>query len=625
VTNIRSMKNFYKNYFKRVWIFVPNITFLRFRTSFIVLFLISLSHAYAKWLNLDDTRDRMYLIQLFFTVLVPNVISLLVVFSAFRIMNKKYPRNNIPARVLVAIFALVGGARANLEDLLQHNLEPDEKFNVGVTLWGFPIVLDLGDLFNGVLVGITISVCLIFYALFIASELRVRHEIYMTNEKLKLEINQAEDDVQTFLDEAEESLYRKVLAKIEIKPLVEEMKKKELNSDLEKFLSFTLANKLRAASTSLIKKDKHQIGLKTLDNIRFYINGSKFTLKPVWFAACNVLITYGNNISTNMPLSNFTLANSILCGSLLFLINCCILERLIKIYSNFYILVVITSSLALSSEVLGYFMNNSLPLVIRVQRFVFFFFLLATISFINNLLHANINFEATQQNTSELREKYSYLEAVLNQSTREIAEHLHGYLIFRLSEIATRYRGKSVSEVEIEALEKEIKESFSYENYSLLSRNFVLDESALGRIVKDWSELMEIKFTGDLDRIALVPEIQKRETWNVIIELINNAYRHGEASKINFKLDLLDQRFLLLTAINNGLHVPDNSTKGTGSSIIAIASDGNWTIQNEKPSGVRVEVKIELYDTEKKGLTKQWKIERKKARVRGGNRRLVNG
>jgi two-component sensor histidine kinase len=142
-------------------------------------------------------------------------------------------------------------------------------------------------------------------------------------------------------------------------------------------------------------------------------------------------------------------------------------------------------------------------------------------------------------------------------------------------------------------------ERFSYENYSVLTKNFILETPILDRLANEWSSLMEVKFTGDIDQLDLLPRAQSREAWNVIIELINNAYRHGAASKIDIDFDFRKKGFLKILAVNNGIHVSSTHGKGSGSSIINVASDGNWSIANNKNAGVVVNVQIEFYGPER--------------------------
>jgi hypothetical protein len=537
-------------------------------------------------------------------------------------LNKLFPNNNLPARYIIFSFAMLGALRAQLVDVLQHGLEGDEYFDSNVNVRGFKVIVDLADLANGALIGIFISAFIIFYAIFLDSELKVRQQLFATQSKLRLEIRELEDSIENFHSNAEKSIYLRTMEKFDIRSLILEMKRKRAESNPEFDLSFKIAGKLRESSSELVRNERAIYPFRSFEKIRYFINGTNLILKPTWFAVTSLLITLGNNISINSPTPLFTILNSILCWALLFLMNCCVGKRLTKINSNFYMLLIVSVSLSLSSEILGYLLHHSLPLFIRIQRFLFFFVLLAAISFIYNLLNSREDFRESRLFTDELREKYSYLESVLLQTQREIAEHLHGYLVFRVSEIANRFADGQVTENEIDDLVFEVQNDFSYENYSLLSRNFTLNESSLNRLSVEWEGLMKIRFNGDLGQVDVIPNIQKREVWNVIIELINNAHRHGHASEIAFNLDLNKAGFLNITAINDGQHTPLNSTRGTGSSIIEVASDGNWSIQNLEPYGVWVEVKIEFYETEKKDLRKRKKIESNKW---GGNRRFVNG
>jgi hypothetical protein len=195
----------------------------------------------------------------------------------------------------------------------------------------------------------------------------------------------------------------------------------------------------------------------------------------------------------------------------------------------------------------------------------------------------------------DLQEKLEYLQDVLETMNREISEHLHGYLIFQLHELASAVRDIEMTDENLKVLESQLIDRFSYERYSIFTKNFVLETPVLDHLATEWSALMEVKFTGDIDQLDLLPRAQSREVWNVIIELINNAYRHGAASKIDIDFDFRKKGFLKILAVNDGSHVSSTHGKGSGSSIIYVASDGNWSIANNKNAGVVVNVQIEFY------------------------------
>ena len=195
----------------------------------------------------------------------------------------------------------------------------------------------------------------------------------------------------------------------------------------------------------------------------------------------------------------------------------------------------------------------------------------------------------------KMQEKLNYLEQSLTSMQREIAEHLHGYLIFRISEMGSRFKGTAVTEEAIDEFNAEITESFSYENYSVLNRNFKLDINVLTQLSREWEGLLSVTFEGDLQRIELIPDVQKRELWNVIIELLNNAYRHGAASSIAINFDFSLKNFLQLSAKNDGSPINHYPNKGTGSHIFKVASDGHWSIRNLESGGVQVDITIQFY------------------------------
>jgi len=593
-----STLSLWTNYVKKPWVLVPNINFLNYKNMLIISFILASVHAYSKWIVLNQRENFIDLIHLFGSIIMSNIFTTIFALSGIRYLNLRYPKDNIPARNIIFLFAFIGSARSIVLDYLQVTFEFDEPFEYALDLWFFTLTVDIGDYLNGIALGFVISSVIIYYALFCASNLKIRQAIIRERLGLHQEIELIESELEVLENGIEEKIYQEIIEKIDLKEMFNDFEKKSKVQNLEDFLRVKIAGKLRNVSADLLAKEEKRFG-RNLIAARNFINETPLILNPIWFTILAVTMSLGNNASINLySRIEFTTLNLIFCGFILYLIKRYFLVRLEKHYLNCNLLLIFSALLSLASEISGLIANYDLAIEFRIQRFVFFFFLLIFISFASNMTNTRKDMVKDQDEVKEMAEKLDYLKNVLSTMREEISEHLHGYLVFQVHEIANKSKLIDLQDESLTNLRKQLTESFSYQNYSILTKNFLLNQPSLYRLASQWDGLMEIRFTGDIDQISEMPPAQSRETWNVIIELINNAYRHGSASKIDFDFDFRTKGFLKLCAVNDGRAIKPNGKAGLGSSTINVASDGNWSIANVKNGGVMVNVQIEFYTHE---------------------------
>lgn len=598
ITNIA--KSFWNNYLMRPLVLVPNIHFLRFNIVISVLTGLAIIHTYPRWQQLGQNRSFISLFHIFITIEVPNILSVIVGLFFIKILNAKYPRNDIPARHIIVLFAAIGGLRGILLEFLQRRLEVDQPYQFFLKFKNFGIPIDIGDIVNGIALGTAISLLIIYYSIFCDSELKIHQKINRERRELHQEINEIESQLAHIENGVEEKIYQEILDKINLKSLLRNINKKSTAADLQNLLRSELPRKLRSLSSELLDTKEPKFRRKQILSALDFINTTPLILRPGWFVVSSIVMTVGNNASLNLNTNiEFTLANCSLSALILYLFKRFFCVHLEKHCTNFNLTLMITIVLAFTSHILGLITSYGPGFEFQIQRFIFFFSLITLLSFIATMHNAEKDAAKDKESIFDLAQKLEYLKNTLETMEREISEHLHGYLIFQLHELAGMTKDIVISEESLKDLQSRLVDRFSYQNYSMLTKNFILETPSLDRLANEWSTLMEVRFTGDIDQLDLLPRAQSREAWNVIIELIINAYRHGAASKIDIDFDFRKKGFLKILAVNDGSQVPSNHGKGSGSSIINVASDGNWSIANNKKSGVAVNVQIEFYGADR--------------------------
>jgi two-component sensor histidine kinase len=131
-----------------------------------------------------------------------------------------------------------------------------------------------------------------------------------------------------------------------------------------------------------------------------------------------------------------------------------------------------------------------------------------------------------------------------------------------------------------------IAEVGRHTRFNLISKN-------LNYLVKLWKNVITINFNLDknLSEIQLNPSTVI-EILEVVNELIANAVRHGEATKIEFSIEARSNKRYFISAVNNGLPFK-SSNKGLGSVLLDEVAPSNWSIKN---SGKLVKTELVLIE-----------------------------
>ncbi len=575
---------------------IPQIDFINYKLAFAAYSIIALIHVFSKLGQQQIDITLPVFATFFLSLLIPNLLTLFAVKYSICFLNRTFG-DSIPLALFLLVATFMGAVRGELVVYIEHQVRIVSATEILV--FG-PFVRWFNEpahIVNGALLGFITAIGVAFYAVFANSALKVQNSIVSSSERLHLQIDELETGMINFEQNVQQKIYEEVLGKIDLSKVLSATNSDMTSDQLSNVLRGTVVERVRAVSAILISKPKKNRFSIMNNRFNSFVNLNSLNLHPLVFCVSNIAITFGYNTGVGLKRDTWVvLVNSVTTFLLLVAINKFLLPGLQNKISNVEIVFSIAALMSLICELNAYIMNEPLPLLIRLQRFAFFVVLIRLISFVINMAKIeDFNTGPHAVMVSELREKLEYLENAYSEMQREIAEHLHGYLIFQLNEIAGRMRKENLSPEELAELMEQVKTSFSYEKFSILRTNFSLDMPTLFRLAKEWEGLIEVVYSGDTSQIGLLPEAQKREVWNVIVELINNAFRHGDSSKIEIDFNFADKNFLRLCAVDNGSGLTNYPSKGTGSKIFSVASDNNWEISSLPEGGARVALQIEFY------------------------------
>jgi two-component sensor histidine kinase len=191
-----------------------------------------------------------------------------------------------------------------------------------------------------------------------------------------------------------------------------------------------------------------------------------------------------------------------------------------------------------------------------------------------------------------------YASIVRNQLQDNLAlkwsNYLHNEIQSRLLAIVLSDKRRLIKS-KLEDINSRIeKKSFidevgRYPRSSLISKN-------LDYLQNLWRSIITIDFK--LDRKLSEVELNQTiviEILEVVNELIANAVRHGEATRIEFSIESRSNNRYFISAVNNGLPYRV-SKKGLGSVLLDEIAPSNWSIRN---SGKLVKTELILIENKK--------------------------
>ena len=104
--------------------------------------------------------------------------------------------------------------------------------------------------------------------------------------------------------------------------------------------------------------------------------------------------------------------------------------------------------------------------------------------------------------------------------------------------------------------------------------------SAMGDLAEVWQGVVAITYAGSQEAVDLLDkdEFAKQSISEICKEAVGNAYRHGQASKVEINLQIVSKRFEL-TISNDGIAPVEQRSKGIGSKMLDDLAP-RWSLTN---------------------------------------------
>lgn len=191
--------------------------------------------------------------------------------------------------------------------------------------------------------------------------------------------------------------------------------------------------------------------------------------------------------------------------------------------------------------------------------------------------HEEIVTELTRYFGKEIDSSASVI--ALNLQQRELAEYLHGYVqnFLLLSALRISNEPDSVTNVlrDVEQMWKRL-ESGQYQNIPPVENEREISQY-FGEL---WDGVIDVRIKGvaGINYISRDLETLQR----IFTELISNAHRHGQASRIDIEYSDLDGS-IHLVAIDNGTG-PGTGEPGLGSALLDAYTAHSWSIEKRLDS-----------------------------------------
>ncbi|NBU23177.1 MAG: hypothetical protein EBS38_04605 [Actinobacteria bacterium] len=109
-----------------------------------------------------------------------------------------------------------------------------------------------------------------------------------------------------------------------------------------------------------------------------------------------------------------------------------------------------------------------------------------------------------------------------------------------------------------------------------------------GELIETWDGVCSIEINCDFTLLDSIDETSRICTIEIVKEIVGNAFRHGKATKIEFKIEF-ENGVVLIVAKNNGSAVTEK-TKGLGTDLLNELTAA-WSISNVR-GGVEVRASI---------------------------------
>lgn len=249
----------------------------------------------------------------------------------------------------------------------------------------------------------------------------------------------------------------------------------------------------------------------------------------------------------------------------------------------------------------GYILWSKFDPLFQISLFFWHTFLVLTISSASEIIqYMNSQKDLQESVNQDLIDKKRVLKDHLESQLNEISKHLHGFLITKIHSSATLLdRYAEIGDFESYRSElTHLLNEFTIEGLRNSLNRDVVSSDYFSNLLDAWDGMIGISLQIPETLNLVVKKAQRIELAHVIEELINNAYRHGQAQLITITAHWIDGDTLEIAASDNGIGSVLPVKPGLGSKIFELASDGNWSLRNNPGGGVQVKLIVRIYDPE---------------------------
>lgn len=200
----------------------------------------------------------------------------------------------------------------------------------------------------------------------------------------------------------------------------------------------------------------------------------------------------------------------------------------------------------------------------------------------------------------DLLNKQKVLERHHKKLRDDLAKYLHGYLISKIYTVAEELDNlaKANRFTDYQTLLHSLFTDLTLASFHQDTVHREIDSKFFEGLQVQWEGMMEIRIDGEEELNGLSHRIQRVEIADVCIELVNNAYRHGGASRIEITFEEGSDRKIHLSAVDNGVGPAKDFIGGLGSNLYDLASDQNWSIQRTRSQETKVSLSLRDYADE---------------------------
>jgi hypothetical protein len=113
------------------------------------------------------------------------------------------------------------------------------------------------------------------------------------------------------------------------------------------------------------------------------------------------------------------------------------------------------------------------------------------------------------------------------------------------------------------------------------------------QLVEGWAGIVDIEGEEESHPVVIATLGNLPESLEILREAINNAHRHGKATRVRVSATSESPDTVTLEVVDNG-YGPRNGNPGLGSALLDAWSSGNWALTAHPEGGAQLRVTLSL-------------------------------